>query len=38
MTTLMGATAGLKGVRAMQNGRVDVRPLQEYRHNTVAAT
>ena len=38
MTTIMGATAALMGIRAMQHGRVDVRPLQEYRHNTVAAS
>ncbi|MBI3884846.1 MAG: carbamoyl-phosphate synthase large subunit [Opitutae bacterium] len=38
MTTIMGATAALMGIRALQQHRIGVRPLQEYRHNTVAAT
>ena len=33
MTTLTGALAGLRGIRAMQQMPVGVRPLQEYKGN-----
>jgi carbamoyl-phosphate synthase large subunit len=33
MTTLTGALAGLRGIRAMQQMRVGVRPLQDYKGN-----
>ncbi|HVZ66212.1 MAG TPA: carbamoyl-phosphate synthase large subunit [Lacunisphaera sp.] len=35
MTTLTGAQAALGGIRAMKQKRVDVRPLQQYRHSVV---
>jgi len=35
MTTITGAFASLNGVRAMKNLQVGVRPIQEYRHNTM---
>jgi carbamoyl-phosphate synthase large subunit len=34
-TTLTGARAALHGIRAMKQKLVGVRPIQEYRHNTV---
>jgi carbamoyl-phosphate synthase large subunit len=34
-TTLTGAKAALHGIKAMKNLQVGVRPIQEYRHNTV---
>ncbi|MDP2137767.1 MAG: carbamoyl-phosphate synthase large subunit, partial [Candidatus Didemnitutus sp.] len=34
-TTLTGAEAALNGIRAMKQLRVGVRPIQEYRYNTV---
>ncbi|HLP25010.1 MAG TPA: ATP-grasp domain-containing protein, partial [Acidobacteriota bacterium] len=34
-TTLTGAQAAVNGIRAMKNRQVGVRPIQEYRFNTV---
>ncbi|MDP1581438.1 MAG: carbamoyl-phosphate synthase large subunit, partial [Candidatus Didemnitutus sp.] len=34
-TTLTGARAALNGIRAMTQKRIQVRPIQEYRYNTV---
>ena len=34
-TTLTGAQAAVNGIRAMKNLQVGVRPIQEYRYNTV---
>ncbi len=35
MTTITGAQAATNGIRAMKHKLVGVRPLQEYRHNTI---
>jgi carbamoyl-phosphate synthase large subunit len=35
MTTITGARAAINGIRAMKARLVDVRPLQEYRYNTI---
>jgi len=35
MTTITGARAAINGIRAMKDKLVGVRPLQEYRYNTV---
>jgi carbamoyl-phosphate synthase large subunit len=35
MTTITGARAATNGIRAMKAKRVGVRPLQEYRYNTI---
>ena len=35
MTTITGARAATNGIRALKDKLVGVRPLQEYRYNTV---
>jgi carbamoyl-phosphate synthase large subunit len=37
MTSITGARAAINGIRAMKGKLVDVRPLQQYRHNVVVA-